>query len=123
MPKLTIEGFGTREVEGGTRLVQALASHIDIGHRCGGIASCTTCRVEFKDGEPDRMTVAERDKLAKAELLGDARLACQILVEDDMTVKVLMRVEEQAWEDAGPEPADEIEPSPTWIVRPGVRNA
>ncbi|MEM9557639.1 MAG: 2Fe-2S iron-sulfur cluster-binding protein [Acidobacteriota bacterium] len=118
MPKLTIEDFGTRDVEGGERLVNALASHIDIGHRCGGVAACTTCRVRFLDGEPDRMTIAERNKLRKAELLGDSRLACQITVEDDMHVKVLMRVSEQAWEDAGPEPGEVIEPSPQWVDRP-----
>ena len=26
---------------------------VDVLHACGGNARCTTCRVEFVDGEPD----------------------------------------------------------------------
>jgi len=36
------------------------------------MARCTTCRVEFLDGEPDRMTVAERDVLAARGLTESA---------------------------------------------------
>ena len=66
MPKLTVEGVGQSEVPQGKRLVLALEqdAKIDQLHACGGNARCTTCRVEFLDGEPDRMTVAERDVLA-----------------------------------------------------------
>ena len=63
MPKLTVEGVGQYEVPLGKRLVLALEQDVAIDqlHACGGQARCTTCRVEFLDGEPDRMTVAERD--------------------------------------------------------------
>ena len=66
MPKLIIEGFGEFEVPKGTRLVRAIEdSGVDILHRCGGNARCTTCRVKFHCCEPEKMTQAERDKLAK----------------------------------------------------------
>src|SRR5688500_10581780 len=60
MPQLTVEGVGTFEVPAGKRLVLALEQDagIDQLHACGGNARCTTCRVEFVVGEPDRMTVA-----------------------------------------------------------------
>ena len=66
MPKLTVEGFPTVEVESGKRLVLAIEqdAHVDVLHACGGNARCTTCRVEFIDGEPERMTVAEQQVLA-----------------------------------------------------------
>ena len=116
MHTLTIEGVGTFEVEDGTRLVRAIEdAGVDIGHRCGGHASCTTCRVEFDDGEPDVMTKAEHDKLGDINQLGAMRLSCQIVVDRDMTVKPLMTVEEQGWDDAGPEPTIVVEPEPEWF--------
>ena len=119
MPRLTIEGHGTFEVEPGRRLVLAIEDQgVPIGHRCGGQARCTTCRVEFLAGEPARMTVAERDKLAERDLLGQVRLSCQCTVEGDLRVRPLMLVPEQGWSDPGPAPAPAIEPPPEWTERP-----
>ncbi|HZB24943.1 MAG TPA: 2Fe-2S iron-sulfur cluster-binding protein, partial [Vicinamibacterales bacterium] len=72
MPKLTVEGFPTVEVETGKRLVLAIEEDagVDVLHACGGNARCTTCRVEFVSGEPERMTVAERTVLASRGLSG-----------------------------------------------------
>lgn len=115
MHALTIEGVGTFEVEEGMRLVRAIEDcGVDIGHRCGGHASCTTCRVQFEDGEPGVMTQAEYDKLHDIGQFGEMRLSCQIVVDRDMTVTPLMTVEDQGWEDAGPEPAVLVEPEPEW---------
>lgn len=116
MHEVTIEGEGTFEVDEGTRLVNALEdSGVDISHRCGGHSQCTTCRVEFEDGEPEVMTEAEYEKLDDIDQLGDFRLACQIVVDRDMTVKPLMRVSEQNWDDAGDRPAITVEPAPEWF--------
>ena len=70
MPKLVVEGVGEFEVPQGKRLVLALEQDagIDQLHACGGNARCTTCRVEIVAGEPDRMTVAERDVLTAPEV-------------------------------------------------------
>ena len=61
MPKLTVEGYGTFDVPDGKRLVLAIEedAKVDVMHACGGNARCTTCRVEFIEGEPSKMTVAE----------------------------------------------------------------
>lgn len=116
MPKLEIVGETTVDVPEGSRLVRAIESAgVDIGHRCGGFAGCTTCRVEFEAGEPEKMTRAEKEKLEQKELLGQVRLACQILVDRDMRVKPLMRVSEQGWPDPGPEPEATITPEPEWV--------
>ncbi|HEY7310048.1 MAG TPA: 2Fe-2S iron-sulfur cluster-binding protein [Gemmataceae bacterium] len=66
MPKLTVEGVGEFDVPQGKRLVLALEddAHIDQLHACDGNARCTTCRVEFVSGEPEKMTVAEKSVLA-----------------------------------------------------------
>lgn len=116
MYELTIEGVGTCDVEDGTRLVRAIEDcGVAVGHRCGGQARCTTCRVEFEKGEPQVMTEAEYDKLTDIDQFGDMRLACQIVVDRDMTVTPLMTVEEQGWDDAGPEPALTVEPEAEWF--------
>ena len=66
MPKLTVEGYTPVDVEAGKRLVLALEedAHVDQLHACGGNARCTTCRVEFIEGEPEMMTAAEKHVLA-----------------------------------------------------------
>lgn len=118
MPKLVVEGVGEFEVTEGKRLVLALEQDagIDQLHACGGNARCTTCRVEFVAGEPDRMTIAERDVLAARGLSG-IRLSCQIVCDHDMTVRAISRLEGSGRKDAGHEPAAEIEPPPEWINR------
>jgi ferredoxin len=89
-------------------------------HRCGGNARCTTCRVEFEAGEPDTMTQAEHDRLARddADLLGRVRLSCQIVVEHDMVVTPLMRVSTTEYDGPGKTPEDFVTPEPTYIPRP-----
>lgn len=116
MPTLTIDGFGDCEVEEGKRLVLAIEDcGVDIGHRCGGHARCTTCRVEFLEGEPDEMTEAEYEKLKEKDLLGRVRLSCQLVADRDMAVKPLMRKETEGWDDTGPEPTEEITPIDEWF--------
>jgi ferredoxin len=115
VPKLTVEGFGTVEVNDGKRLVLAIEqdAHVDILHACGGNARCTTCRVEFIEGEPTRMTAAERQVLA-AKGVTDARLSCQMLCDHDMTVRAISRLTGSGRPDPGPQPASDITPPPEW---------
>ena len=116
MPKLSVEGVGEFEVPQGKRLVLALEQDagIDQLHACGGNARCTTCRVEFVSGEPERMTVAERDLLAARGLSG-IRLSCQILCEQDMSVRAISRLAGSGRKDAGHPPAADIQPPPEWV--------
>jgi len=116
MPKLVVEGVDEFQVPDGKRLVLALEQDagIDQLHACGGNARCTTCRVEFVAGEPDRMTVAERDVMAARGLSG-IRLSCQIVCDHDMSVRAISRLVGSGRKDAGHEPAAEIEPPPDWI--------
>jgi ferredoxin len=115
MHELTIEGVGTVEVEEGTRLVRAIEeAGVDVGHRCGGHAQCTTCRVKFQEGEPSVMTKAEHEKLNDIGQMGEMRLSCQIVVDRDMAIEPLMTVSDQGWDDAGPEPSITVEPEPEW---------
>ncbi len=120
MPKLTVEGVGTFEVAEGKRLVQALVQDAgtDQLHACGGVAKCTTCRVQFTDGEPPTMTAAERDTLAARQISDEGvRLSCQIQCDHDMSVKLISRLEGSGRKDQGSPVADTIQPEPVWVEK------
>lgn len=114
MPKLTVNDK-TFDIPDGKRLVLAIEqTGVNIGHRCGGYARCTTCRVEFESGEPDVMTRAEYNKLVERDLLGQARLSCQIVCDHDMSVRPLMTRESEGWADTGPAPEVTVTPEAEW---------
>ena len=94
MPNITAEtATGNVEFEcgEGRKLVLCIEDNgIDILHRCGGNARCTTCRVEVISGEFGEMGEAEEAILAtKGDLEPNTRLSCQIRVNGDAHVKVL----------------------------------
>jgi ferredoxin len=114
MPTITAGEYGQIQAHEGERLVLALErGGVDLLHRCGGVARCTTCRVSFEGGEPTQMTQAEYDKLSEKGLLGQARLSCQILCHGDMTLTPLQTARSSGLE-AGKAPGEAIEPEPVW---------
>ena len=96
MPTVTVEGEKSFEVEPNTKLVLAIEdAGIDILHRCGGNARCTTCRVQVLSGDPGPMGDVEKERLAREASFGpDIRLSCQVRVESDLTIRVLGRAAE-----------------------------
>lgn len=115
MPKLTVNGKSA-EFPADKRLVLAIEElGVHIGHRCGGQARCTTCRVTFSAGEPGTMTGAEYAKLKERELLGEYRLSCQIVCNHDMEVQPHMTLENQEWSDTGPTPDASVQPEAIWF--------
>ncbi len=119
MPQLTVEGKGTYDVPAGKRLVLALTEEagVDQLHACGGNARCTTCRVEYVAGEPDKMTVAEKNCLTAKGVTG-VRLSCQILCDADMTVRCISRFEGSGRVNAGNPPTSEMAPQPVeWTTK------
>ncbi len=116
MPKLTVEGFNTVDVETGMRLVLAIEQKagVDILHACGGNARCTTCRIEFVSGEPAQMTRAEKTRLEEKGLV-NVRLSCQIVCDHDMTVRAISRLEGSGRPDPGKTPEPTIQPPPEWV--------
>src|SRR5687768_7571763 len=116
MPKLTVEGFNEVNVADGKRLVLAIEQDagVDILHACGGNARCTTCRIEFISGEPQRMTQAEKMKLEEKGLTG-IRLSCQIVCDHDMAVRAISRLEGSGRPDPGRTPEPTIQPPPVWV--------
>ncbi len=96
------------EAADGIRLVLALEDNgIDILHRCGGNAACTTCKVSFSEGEPEAMNDAERELIEKREL-NDLRLSCQVLTAGTMTLEPAMLVSTSDFDGPGDRPTDEL---------------
>jgi ferredoxin len=94
MPVIEVEtATGTQSIdtEAGRKLVLAIEdAGIDILHRCGGNAKCTTCRVEILAGDPGEIGEPERARLAEETGLAEnVRLSCQVRVNDDLKVHVL----------------------------------
>ena len=117
MPKLTVEGVGSFEVPEGKRLILALTDEagVDQLHACGGNARCTTCRVEFVDAAPTKMTEAEKSVLAAKGATG-VRLSCQIVCDHDMTVRCISTLKTSGRPNAGGRPTDDLQPQPvTWV--------
>jgi ferredoxin len=109
MARIDVQGYGTYEVENGKKLVNALEDNgIDILHRCGGKARCTTCRVEVLAGDLGPVGENEAKIIETKGLSGNVRLSCQICVSSDATIKPVLTVTSEGL-DAGPRPAEECE--------------
>jgi len=111
MPRIQAEtANGLQEIEApeGKKLVLVIEdAGIDILHRCGGNARCTTCRVEILDGDPGEMGEIERNRLAvEAELADNVRLSCQIHVNSDLKLRVINQASVRGM-DAGPRPLED----------------
>ena len=87
----TANGAVSFEAEEGKKLVLAIEDNgIDILHRCGGNARCTTCRIEVLSENIGERTEDEAAILSTKEGLSDnTRLSCQIRVSDDLHVRVI----------------------------------
>jgi ferredoxin, 2Fe-2S len=75
----------------GSILDVALNHGIALEHSCGGNCACTTCHVIVRQGEQNLSAIedAEADRLEMAaNLTLHSRLACQAVVEGDVTVEI-----------------------------------
>jgi ferredoxin len=107
MPTVQIEGREAVQAEDGRKLVLALEdSGVDILHRCGGNAKCTTCAVEIVSGNAGEMSEAEATARSNKGVEDPAiRLSCQLHVHDDLTIK-LIKTTSSTGLGAGPRPQD-----------------
>lgn len=78
----------TLSVESGAPLMHCLTEQSDVEAICGGVASCGTCHVYIDANWDKRLTSpnkAERGLLeGLTETLPNSRLACQIVLSDDL---------------------------------------
>ena len=103
----TATGVVSFEAQDGKKLVLAIEDNgIDILHRCGGNARCTTCRVEILSDNVGEKTEDEAAILSTKEGLSEnTRLSCQIRLSGDLEVRVINQAS-VAGIDAGTRPED-----------------
>ncbi|MGI8403457.1 MAG: 2Fe-2S iron-sulfur cluster-binding protein [Thermomicrobiales bacterium] len=109
MPHVVLEGIGETTCDEGRRLVLCIEdAGVDILHRCGGNARCTTCRVEIIDGDAGPKTPAEEERLSRVtDQEANMRLSCQVQVRGDLTVRVIRRLQNfPDMADPGPRPIE-----------------
>jgi ferredoxin len=114
MPTITAEtasGTVTFACDEGLKLVHCLEDNgVDILHRCGGNARCTTCRIEVIAGEFEPMREPEETILAtKDDLAPNTRLSCQNRLKSDIHIRVVNQASVKGM-DPGPRPAEEDTP-------------
>ncbi len=107
MPTIQVKNGPRFEAKVNQKLVLALEDQgVDILHRCGGNARCTTCRVEIHEGNPLPAREDERAILTRKGFDPKVfRLSCQIRVQGDLVVTPALTVE-TAGMDVGPRPKE-----------------
>jgi 2Fe-2S ferredoxin len=91
MPKITFHPNGKSVVvrRGETVLSAAAKARIFISHKCGGQASCTTCRIKLLTANAfTPPNPRERRKLSEEQISRQIRLACQVLILQDGEVEI-----------------------------------
>jgi 2Fe-2S ferredoxin len=68
----------------------ALQNHIDLSHSCGGMGSCTTCRVwvESETALLSPRTELEQEIASSRNFDPRERLACQLEPHDGLVVRI-----------------------------------
>lgn len=77
------------EIDGGQTLLEALNSaEIWIPSACGGKGSCGYCKVRVLAGGGEKPLPTELPFLSRREIRQKVRLACQVKVREDMTLRI-----------------------------------
>lgn len=107
MPLIQVEGKQPIEVEEGKKLVLALEDEgVDVLHRCGGNARCTTCAVEVLTGDLGDIGEAEATVRQNKGIEDPSiRLSCQVRVHEDVSIRLIKTVGSTGL-DAGPRPQE-----------------
>jgi 2Fe-2S ferredoxin len=94
MVKIIIENLGQKELSlaelNKTALYQLHTNYIDWMHSCGGKGRCTTCKMIVLKGMEhlSGQTHAEKKYELEGLLNENERLACQVRVNGDITIRV-----------------------------------
>ena len=75
---------------GDTVLEVALKNKIPLAHSCGGMGSCTTCRVIVENSveKLNPRTEVEIEIIEGRGFLNTERLSCQLLASPGLTVRI-----------------------------------
>lgn len=84
---ITVNGDRVVDADLGSRLLGALEhGGVHLPTSCGGVGTCGLCRVTVS-GAGDVLPI-ERATLTETDIAHGVRLACQVVVRDDLTIRV-----------------------------------
>ncbi|MCX8181971.1 MAG: ASKHA domain-containing protein [Candidatus Methanomethyliaceae archaeon] len=86
--KFLPEGKRISVPAGSTVMSAALRAGVDLANICGGKGFCGKCLVEVLDGNVPPPTDQERKRVGEEKIKKGYRLACQLTVQEDVTVQV-----------------------------------
>jgi uncharacterized 2Fe-2S/4Fe-4S cluster protein (DUF4445 family) len=107
MPKLTvIKDDTTREIsfsQGYSSSVLEILDATDLRVRCGcqGNGACGLCLVQIISGNINSPTKNERLTLTPGQLGRNIRLACQLIPEKDLRIRIINTASASCWRDLG----------------------
>lgn len=85
---LLINGERTLNVPTGGKLLNILADQkIFVSSACGGGGTCAQCKVDILEGGGDILPT-EKSHISRGEAKEGCRLSCQVVVKQDMKIKV-----------------------------------
>ena len=119
MPKLIVHDVGGFAIERGKRLVEALVEDASTDQlpACGDQSKCPSCLARLIDGEPDKITQAEKDTLNVRKINDPGvRPSCQITCDNDMTVEIISGLAGSGRLDQRSAVADDIVPDRIWTT-------
>jgi uncharacterized 2Fe-2S/4Fe-4S cluster protein (DUF4445 family) len=111
--KFLPEGKRVSVPAGSTVMFAALKAGVDLANICGGKGFCGKCMVEVLGGKVPPPTDQERRRVGEERIKKGYRLACQLIVQDDIVVQVpdQSRVGRQRLVIMGKEPPVRLNPN------------
>lgn len=73
---------------GGNLLSGLLRNKIEISNGCGGMGTCTTCRVILVDGALAERNEIEQERAIERGFSANERLSCQCFVNQDLEIEI-----------------------------------
>lgn len=100
--------------EKGKTLLDNIADHADIRADCGGMGVCGKCRIIVESDDAPELTDVENDHLSPGLIASGYRLACQVVSDRPMTVRL-----SDTGQDRGHVEAKRVFPGP-YPVNPSI---
>ncbi|MFC1493653.1 ASKHA domain-containing protein [Thermodesulfobacteriota bacterium] len=76
------------QAEAGKTLLENIADHFDIRADCGGLGVCGKCRIIVETADVPDLTDVENDHLSPGLIASGYRLACQLIIDRPLTVRL-----------------------------------
>ncbi|MBF0552343.1 MAG: DUF4445 domain-containing protein [Deltaproteobacteria bacterium] len=98
----------------GTSLLNILnTGDMRVRSGCAGSGGCGLCRIRIETGKIHELTATERQKLSDDQVLCGIRLACQVMPQTDLRIRILNLAPTILWRNIQPEEYLAIGPSPS----------